>query len=49
MKLRLLVTRDFGLLWLGEALSQIGDSLNRVALLWLAYQTTGWRTWPSPR
>jgi DHA3 family macrolide efflux protein-like MFS transporter len=37
---RLLVTRDFGLLWLGEAISQIGDSLNRVALLWFAYQTS---------
>ena len=38
--LRLLVTRDFGLLWLGECISQIGDSLNRVALLWFAYQTS---------
>lgn len=37
---RLLGRRDFGLLWLGEALSQIGDSLNRVALLWFAYQTS---------
>ncbi|HEY4394276.1 MAG TPA: MFS transporter [Polyangia bacterium] len=37
---RLLVTRDFGLLWLGETISQIGDSLNRVALLWFAYQTS---------
>src|SRR5215467_864496 len=37
---RLLATRDFGLLWLGEAIFQIGDSLNRVALLWFAYQTS---------
>jgi len=37
---RLLVRRDFGLLWLGEAISQIGDSLNRVALLWFVYQTS---------
>ncbi|HLK88810.1 MAG TPA: MFS transporter [Polyangia bacterium] len=37
---RLLVTRDFGLLWLGETISQIGDSLNRVALLWFAYETS---------
>jgi MFS transporter, DHA3 family, macrolide efflux protein len=37
---RLLFRRDFGLLWLGEAISQIGDSLNRVALLWFAYQTS---------
>jgi MFS family permease len=36
----LLATRDFGLLWLGEVISQIGDSLNRVALLWFAYQTS---------
>jgi len=38
--LRLVVSRDFGMLWLGEAISQIGDSLNRVALLWFAYQTS---------
>src|SRR5579863_3697715 len=37
---RLLATRDFGLLWLGETVSQIGDSLNRVALLWFAYETS---------
>jgi MFS family permease len=37
---RLLATRDFGLLCLGETISQIGDSLNRVALLWFAYQTS---------
>ena len=37
---RLLLTRDFGLLWVGETISQIGDSLNRVALLWFAYQTS---------
>ena len=38
--LRLVVRRDFGLLWLGEAISQVGDSLNRVALLWFVYQTS---------
>jgi DHA3 family macrolide efflux protein-like MFS transporter len=38
--LRVFVKRDFGLLWIGEALSQVGDSLNRVALLWFVYQTS---------
>ncbi|CAL1241693.1 MFS transporter [Candidatus Methylocalor cossyra] len=38
---RLLRTRDLGLLWLGELISQIGDSLNRVALLWLVYEMSG--------
>ncbi len=32
--------RDFGLLWTGETISQIGDGLNKVALLWFAYQTS---------
>ena len=30
--------RGFGLLWVGETVSQIGDGLNRVALLWFVYQ-----------
>lgn len=34
----LLRARGFGLLWLGETVSQIGDGLNRVALLWFVYQ-----------
>ncbi|HZS11854.1 MAG TPA: MFS transporter [Nitrospirales bacterium] len=38
---RLLLTRDFGSLWLGQAVSQIGDGLNRVALLWFVYELTG--------
>lgn len=37
----LLKTRNLGLLLTGELVSQIGDSLNRVALLWFVYQTTG--------
>lgn len=36
----LLKRRDFGLLWAGETVSQIGDGLNKVALLWFAYQTS---------
>jgi len=37
----LLKTRNFGLLFWGQLTSQIGDSLNRVALLWFVYQLTG--------
>lgn len=37
----LLKTRDFGFLFWGQLTSQIGDSLNRVALLWFVYQLTG--------
>lgn len=37
----LLKTRNFSLLFWGQLTSQIGDSLNRVALLWFVYQLTG--------
>ncbi|MGQ0812546.1 MAG: MFS transporter [Nitrospiraceae bacterium] len=37
----LLGTRDFGLLFSGQTISQIGDSLNKVALLWFVYEMTG--------
>ncbi len=37
----LLRTRDFGLLWSGQLVSQIGDGLNKVALLWFVYSLTG--------
>jgi MFS transporter, DHA3 family, macrolide efflux protein len=30
--------RGFALLWVGETVSQVGDGLNRVALLWFVYQ-----------
>jgi len=33
---RLLATRDFGCLWAGQVISQIGDGLNKVALLWFS-------------
>jgi MFS transporter, DHA3 family, macrolide efflux protein len=39
--LRLLTTRSFGFLWVGETVSQIGDGLNKVALIWFVYQTSG--------
>lgn len=34
-------SRDFGLLFAGQTISQIGDSLNKVALLWFVYDLTG--------
>jgi len=37
----LLKTRDFGFLFSGQAISQIGDSMNKVALLWFVYELTG--------
>lgn len=37
----LLRARDFGLVWSGQVISQIGDGLNRVALLWFVYELTG--------
>jgi MFS family permease len=38
---RLINTRDFGLLWWGQVTSQIGEGLNKVALLWFVYELTG--------
>lgn len=38
---QLLKTRDFGLLFAGQLISQIGDALNKVALLWFVYDLTG--------
>ncbi len=37
----LLKKRDFSLLFAGQTISQIGDSLNKVALLWFVYELTG--------
>lgn len=37
----LVKTRDFGFLFAGQTISQIGDSLNKVALLWFVYDLTG--------
>jgi MFS transporter, DHA3 family, macrolide efflux protein len=37
----LLRTRSFALLFSGQAVSQIGDSMNKVALLWFVYELTG--------
>jgi len=38
---RLVKTHDFGLLWWGQVTSQVGEGLNKVALLWLVYELTG--------
>ncbi|HEU4684510.1 MAG TPA: MFS transporter [Nitrospira sp.] len=38
---RLVTTRDFGLLWWGQVTSQIGEGLNKIALLWFVYELTG--------
>jgi len=38
---KLLTTRSFGLLFSGQVVSQIGDSMNKVALLWFVYELTG--------
>lgn len=38
---KLLTTRSFGLLFSGQVVSQVGDSMNKVALLWFVYELTG--------
>jgi MFS family permease len=37
----LLLTRNFGLVWSGQLISQIGDGVSRLALLWFVYAVTG--------
>jgi len=37
----LLRTKNFGLLFSGQVISQIGDGMNKVALLWFVYELTG--------
>ncbi|MBA5865136.1 MAG: MFS transporter [Nitrospira sp. CR1.3] len=37
----LLRTGNFGLLFSGQVISQIGDSMSKVALLWFVYELTG--------
>src|SRR6478736_7798317 len=37
----LLLTRNFGLVWSGQFISQIGDGISRLALLWFVYAVTG--------
>src|SRR3990167_4906087 len=37
----LLMTRYFGLVWSGQLISQIGDGISKLALLWFVYAITG--------
>ena len=37
----LLLTRNFGLVWSGQLISQIGDGISRLALVWFVYAITG--------
>lgn len=37
----LLKNRGFAYLWTGQMISQVGDTLNKVALLWFVYELTG--------
>lgn len=37
----LLLTRDFGLIWLSQLVSQVGDGVSNLALLWFVYSITG--------
>ncbi len=38
---RLLLSRDFGFVWWGQLISQIGDGITKLALLWFVYSVTG--------
>src|ERR1051325_10873430 len=38
---RLLFGRDFGLVWLSQLVSQVGDGISNLALLWFVYSITG--------
>jgi MFS family permease len=38
---QLLLTRNFGLVWWGQMISQIGDGVSKLALLWFVYSITG--------
>ena len=38
---RLLLSRDFSLVWWGQLISQIGDGVTKLALLWFVYSITG--------
>ena len=38
---RLLFSRDFGLVWTSQLVSQVGDGISNLALLWFVYSITG--------
>jgi MFS family permease len=37
----LLLSRDFGLVWWGQMISQVDDGVSKLALLWFVYSITG--------
>src|ERR671919_361906 len=37
----LFLTRDFGLVWWSQVVSQVGDGVTKLALLWFVYSITG--------
>ena len=37
----LIFTRDFGLVWTSQLVSQVGDGVSNLALLWFVYSITG--------
>jgi len=37
----LLLSRNFGLVWWGQLISQVGDGVSKLALLWFVYSVTG--------
>lgn len=37
----LIFTRNFGLVWLSQLVSQVGDGISNLALLWFVYSITG--------
>lgn len=37
----LLLTRNFGLVWSSQLISQIGDGISKLALIWFVYAVTG--------
>src|SRR5512139_1757448 len=38
---RPLLARDFGLVWFSQLVSQVGDGISNLALLWFVYSITG--------
>ncbi len=38
---RWLLTRDFGLVWWSQIISQVGDGVTKLALVWFVYSVTG--------
>ncbi len=38
---RWLLTRDFGLVWWSQLISQVGDGVTKLALVWFVYSVTG--------